>query len=192
MCISCRSSRRTVYLGYGAVQVWSGEKESLLQGVSAMPHKYEREIEEILRNMERPEPQKGIGDRVRSFQRPATRARRRGPRMSLRLNGSEALLFAGIALALVAAGMAYYLTAPNALTGGIAIAGFVLIVVALLRSWSSRFSPAPPQRSSTPVWRPTVVDSAPTRVRRRNPFSEIATQFRILRLKFRYWRSKGR
>ena len=38
-----------------------------------MPNKYEREIEEILRNMDRPEPKPGLGNRIRAFNRPRPR-----------------------------------------------------------------------------------------------------------------------
>ena len=65
-----------------------------------MPHKYEREIEEILRNMERTEPRRGFGDRVRAFQRQAP-ARPRGPTISVGIGLPEALIIAGIILALV-------------------------------------------------------------------------------------------
>ena len=36
-----------------------------------MPHKYQREIEEILRNLERTEPRQDLGERIRPFTRPA-------------------------------------------------------------------------------------------------------------------------
>lgn len=160
-----------------------------------MPHKYEREIEEILRNLDDPEPPtSGYTDRIRSFQRPATRTPRRAvrprPSLRLRLTLAEGLIFTGIALALISAGMAYYLTHPNMLSGGIAIAGFILILFGFARSFANRGSVSAPSQTA---WRTaTIIEARPIRARRRNPFSEVATQFRILRLKIRYWRAKNK
>ena len=62
-----------------------------------MPNKYQREIEEILRNMERTEPRQGLGDRIRAFNRPRPRPRRE---LHWALNASETCILIGIALVL--------------------------------------------------------------------------------------------
>src|SRR5690242_3529912 len=103
-----------------------------------MPHKYEREIEEILRNMERTEPKKGLGDRVRAFQRPAP-ARPRGPSVSIGMGLPEMLLIVGVVLALVGAGISYYLSSETLITGLISAVGFTSIVVGVVIGWWARF-----------------------------------------------------
>ncbi len=60
-----------------------------------MPHKYEREIEEILKNMQRNEPEPGVRERSRGFPRPAG-----GSSLRLGLSASELLFLLGIAFAL--------------------------------------------------------------------------------------------
>lgn len=147
-----------------------------------MPNRYQREIEEILRNMERTEPRQGLGDRIRAFNRPRP-APRRSPRFTL--TRVETLLLLGIACALVATGLDFYNSAPTYISGGFAVAGFIAIVLGLLIAWNERFRGA-----SSPAWRGNVVDMRPPR--RHNPFTAIATQWRIFRLKFRYWRTRGK
>jgi hypothetical protein len=144
-----------------------------------MPNRYEREIEEILRNIDRTEPKQGLGDRLRAFNnRPKTsRAPRR---FNLPLDGTDLLLLLGVALALVAAGITCTSGEnPTPITGGIALAAFVVIVCALGAQWMSRFRGP----SMSKQWRGNVVDLP---VRRRNPFSGIVTRFRIIRLRLRY------
>jgi hypothetical protein len=144
-----------------------------------MPNRYEREIEEILRNIDRTEPKQGLGDRFRAFNnRPkASRAPRR---FHLPLDGTDLLFLLGIALALVAAGITFEGgDFPTPITGGIAIAAFVVIVCALGAQWMSRFRGP----SMSKQWRGNVVDLS---TRRHNPFSGIVTRFRIIRLRFRY------
>ena len=158
-----------------------------------MPHKYEREIEEILRNIESPEPpRKGLGDRVRAFQRPPARPRPRprGPALPpLRLTLTERLILGGIALTLIAAGLAYYRQTPDLISGLLALLAFAVIVAGLVNAWSKGFGSG----RITPTWRGSVVDAKPTPLaKRRGPFGELATQVRILRLKLRYWRSRER
>lgn len=152
-----------------------------------MPHKYEREIEEILRNMEQREPQRGMGERVRQLSRQPTVHRappRRRPRFSI---GSVMVI--GIVLALVAAGLEYYFGQAGIVTGALALAALVCILIALLVSWSERFvgTRAPRSPRSRAILEPT-----PIGLRRRGLFSEVATQFRIFRLKLRYWRNPER
>lgn len=158
-----------------------------------MPNKYQREIEEILRNMERTEPpRQGLSDRIRAFNRPRPRPQRgwRTP-----LNVSETLFVLSVVLALAAASVTFYLGQVVIITlpvvevitvnGILAVGAFIALVAALLRGWRERFRIG----SSTPAWRGNVVNM---RSRRRNPFSALTTQFRIFRLKFRYWRTRGK
>jgi hypothetical protein len=149
-----------------------------------MPDKYMREIEEILRNMERTEPKRGFGDRVRAFQRQAP-ARPRGPTLSVGIGLPEALLIAGIILALVGAGIAYYQSGTTLLTGLISLAGFVSIVVGVVIGWWARF-----RGVNLSLRRPRETNDNVVRMGRRGLFAEIATQYRILRLKWRYSRQR--
>ncbi|HEX9412801.1 MAG TPA: hypothetical protein VF916_04805 [Ktedonobacterales bacterium] len=153
-----------------------------------MPNKYEREIEEILRNMDRADQSQTLGDRIRAFNRPSPKTRLRGPRMRLRLSSSESLLLVGLMLALVGAGIAYYLGGPisgtSAYLGGlIGVTAFVCVLTGLIVGWRARFG-----HRSPAMWRGQTV----TPPRRLHPLSAIGTQLRIMRLKWRYWRSRGK
>jgi len=159
-----------------------------------MPNKYQREIEEILRNMERTEPRPGLGNRIRAFNRPRERARRE---LHLPLSTSELLLLIGIALGLLAAGLTFYMAGltsggqvplPLGLTvnGVLAVAGFACVVAGLFVGWRGRFRGLSTSRPTT--WRSEkIVEMRPAR---RGPFSAFATRLRILRLKVRYWRMR--
>jgi hypothetical protein len=153
-----------------------------------MPNKYEREIEEILRNMERTEPRQGLGERIRSFNTPRPRPR---PSPRIALDQSELFMVVGICLALIGAAIAFYKQGYptgvlGVLTGAAAILGFLCIVLGLALGWWARFRGS----ASAPSWRGNVVDSTIVDLnsKRPGPFSGIVTQFRILRLKLRYRR----
>lgn len=150
-----------------------------------MPNKYEREIEEILRNMDLDDHGQSLGDRIRAFNRPTTRTRSPGPRLHLRLNSSEAFLLIGVVLALVGAGMSYYFGFTSVglyatIAGLLAVVGLACILMGLIIGWLDRFG-----HHTAPSWR--GVESHPRRGFA--PFRAISTQFRIMRLKWRYWRS---
>jgi hypothetical protein len=147
-----------------------------------MPNRYEREIEEILSRMEESEPRKGLGDRIRPFRRPARPRGPQAPQIAL----LELLLLFAIVLILVAAGFAFYDGAPSPISGLIGLAGLVLFVVALVVGWRDRFRP-----SSKPQWRGNAVEPyrQPSRVRR-GPFSALAAQIRIRRLRREYRRAQ--
>lgn len=150
-----------------------------------MPNKYQREIEEILRNMERTEPRPGLGNRIRAFNRP----RERTPRQSrIATPSSEVLMLLGIVLALIAAGLKFeasgdMLIGPVPVNAVLAIVGFVCLAAGLVVGWRGRFRPLSTYKPTT--WRTENIIELP---RRRGPFSALATQVRILRLKVRYWR----
>ena len=154
-----------------------------------MPNKYEREIEEILRNMDLDDHGQSLGDRIRAFNRPTTRTRSPGSRLRLRLNSSEAMLLVGTALALVGAGMSYYFGFTDAglyanIAGIVGVVGLACIVLGLIVGWLDRFG-----HRTAPSWRGGTAERPH---RGFAPFNAIATQFRIMRLKWRYWRSRGR
>ena len=164
-----------------------------------MSNKYQREIEEILRNMEgadaSAEPRRGVDtpldDRITAFRRPAARARVRSPRLpALQMTGGEWLFLLSIVLALAAAGIAYYESGATVVSGYVALVAFVVFVLALALSWGGRFRPR-----ATPAWRGNAFQDEMNRInarrsmRRSNPFSALMTQWRILRLKLRYRKS---
>lgn len=158
------------------------------RGVLPMPNKYEREIEEILRNMDRTDQTSGLGDRIRAFNRPSKRTRVARPRWRWRLAFHETLFVLGVALALVGAGLNYYFSRPADapwvyVSGGLGVAGLICLIWGLVIAWSARFG-----RPAPAMWRGQRVKEP----RRFRPFNAIATQFRIMQLKWRYWRSRGR
>jgi hypothetical protein len=162
-----------------------------------MPHKYEREIEEILRNMDLSDsPRRGVSGRIDASARPAPRPRMRGPRMSLSLNRSELLLLTGVVLALVGVCVAYFDTTPTLISGIIGLAAFAAIVAGLIVGWmsGSRSQYAPSWRASSPPMRsaPMRDNVVRMRPRRRGPIGEAITRVRILWLKLRYWRMRNR
>lgn len=92
-----------------------------------MPDKYEREIEDILRNLKDTEPRTGYGYERR---RPDPRRRRH----TLQLNFPEWCLAIAIAAALFAGGWAY-VDGGNLITGLIGLVGVVCIALAALSSF---------------------------------------------------------
>lgn len=154
-----------------------------------MPNKYEREIEEILRNMDLPEPGQSLGDRIRAFNRPAARPRVVRPRTRVHVGGSGTLLVVGIALAMVAAGLVFYFgraatTALYAnLAGVLGLLALGCILLGLIAGWVARFS-----GHSAPTWRGQP--ERPATSGGFAPLRPIATRWRMLRLKWRYWRNR--
>jgi hypothetical protein len=168
-----------------------------------MPNKYQREIEEILRNLEGPEPKPGLGNRIRAFNRPRPRRPRRVWEVGVSL--SEMLLLAGIAVILLGAGLTYFfgLHLPAflgdvPLAAWTSVAGFALFVVGLVIGWRRGFNSS---RAGIPSWRGNNLtnsngsnsggDSKVVHLHARhsrNPLSALVTQIRILRLKARYRR----
>jgi hypothetical protein len=160
-----------------------------------MPHKYQREIEEILRNMEFAEPRRGVSERVDAGVRPPARVRLRGPSMRLHLTPSELLVLAGIALALGAFCVAWYFTVPTIISGLIGLGAVAMIVAGLAIGWASAGHPL-----YTPSWRSGSGSSSSTsnnviqmrRTPRGGPFSAVVTQVRLVWLKFRFMRKRDR
>jgi hypothetical protein len=146
-----------------------------------MPNKYEREIEEILRNMERTEPKPGLGQklggRIRRKSDSRTKVRKRSL-PSLHFGVSEWCLAIAVCAALFAGGWAYAHGA-DIFTGGIAVIGAVCLAVVIILPFMSR-SHYPKQSAGhgnvTPI--------------RSNPLSSISTRWNLFLLKIRYRRRK--
>jgi hypothetical protein len=142
-----------------------------------MPHKYEREIEEILKNMQRNEPESGVRERSRGFPRPAG-----GSGLRLGLSASEILFLLGIAFALAGVCAMWFDGArPNLVSGILGLVGFILFIAGLIVAFQAARRPPPP------AWRGNVVEM---KTHRRGPLDEIATQLRLLRLRMRYRRGR--
>ncbi len=146
-----------------------------------MPNKYEREIEEILRNMERTEPKPGLGQklggRIRRKSDSRTKVRKR-TLPSLHFGVSEWCLAIAVCAALFAGGWAYAHGA-DIFTGVIAVIGAVCLAVVIILPFMSR-SRYPKQSAGhgnvTPI--------------RSNPLSSISTRWNLFLLKIRYRRRK--
>ncbi|HEX6543020.1 MAG TPA: hypothetical protein VF040_14780 [Ktedonobacterales bacterium] len=150
-----------------------------------MPDKYMREIEEILRNMERAEPRHDLGERVTPFTR--TRPATRRPRVSLmpHVELPVGLMLLGIGLALVGAALAYYQMSASIVSGLIALGGFIVFVVGVALGWWARFRGV--SLSTRSLRRPPRTDNV-VRIRpvRSNPLSKLLTRIRMRRVRRRY------
>ena len=166
-----------------AVARRSQPRDRLLREVFGMPDKYMREIEEILRNIERTEPRQDQGERIRPFARPSAR------RQSISLPHLEApvtLILLGILLTLAGGSLAHYQMTPTLASGLIALAGFVLFVAGLALAWWARFrgvSSAPARSLRRPPPTDNVVRIRPARS---NPFSRMLTNIRMRQMRRRY------
>jgi hypothetical protein len=160
-----------------------------------MPNQYEREIEEILRNLETTEPKAGLGQKVgERFRRkppkpkPPTEARIRPQRQRrnlpfLKWKMPEWLIAIAVLAALISGGFAYASGNASVATGLIAIIGTLcLFLVVLLpfisRSRSRNSRPSPGDGNVTPL--------------RRSPLSSLSTRWNLFLLKRRYRRKNNR
>ena len=142
-----------------------------------MPHKYEREIEEILKNMQRNEPEPAVRERSRGFPRSAG-----GAGFRLGLSTSEILFLLGIAFALAGVCARWFVgDSANLVSGILGLVGFILFIAGLIVAFQASRRPPPP------AWRGNVVEM---KTHRRGPLDEIATQLRLLRLRMRYRRGR--
>ena len=148
-----------------------------------MPNKYEREIEEILRNLEHTEPKARLGQRLR--RRSDVRVNRGKLSLpSFNFGISEwCLLIAWIA-ALVAGGWAYahssiIASGADIITGSIAVVGAICLLVVVILPFVSR--------SSYPRQTARYGNVTPLR---RNPLSSLSTRWNLFLLKLRYRRRK--
>ncbi len=174
-----------------------------------MSKKYQREIEEILRNMDLGESE---GDsRVSPFRRAGAR-RPQAPQFSL-ATLSVILLVISILLMVAAAGLTFYEQSTSMLSGAIAVAAFILFLLAAVSGWrdhfrgsslaspSSRYGASPfggspnirrdaytpsPSFGHTPDEDEDVPSPTPLR---RGPLNALRTRIRLFRLRQRYRRS---
>jgi hypothetical protein len=172
-----------------------------------MSKKYEREIEEILRNMDEGESRGRIN--------PLRRARARGAQgiqVSL-ATLSVVLLVISILLMVVAAGITFYEQKTSTLSGAIAVAAFIVFLLAAASGWrnyfrgssltapstrygASPFDARPHSIRDSYTVPPSFVrppdddldDRMPTPLRR-GPIDAIRTRIRLLRLRQRYRRA---
>jgi len=144
-----------------------------------MPNKYEREIEEILRNLERSESKASFGQKSGGRTRHKTGARRGMP--TLHLNFSEWCLAIAFVAALCAGGWAYAHDSGDLVTGIIALIGAVCVALVALSSFL-----AGPRSSSSARRYPNVTPI------HHSPFRRLGASWNLLMLKFRYRNRRGR
>ena len=147
-----------------------------------MPNKYEREIEEILRNMERTEPKPGLGQKLGGRMRRKSDSRtnmRKRSLPSLHFGVSEWCLAIAVCTALSAGGWAFAHGGADIFTGVIAVIGAVCLAIVIILPFMTR-SRYPRQSAGygnvTPM--------------RPNPLSSISTRWNLFLLKLRYRRKR--
>ncbi len=147
-----------------------------------MPNKYEREIEEILRNMERTEPKQGLGQKLGGRIRRKSDSRsnvRKRSELSLHFGISEWCLAIAVCAALFAGGWAFAHGGADIFTGVIAVIGAVCFAIVIILPFTTR-SRYPRQSAGSGNVTPM----------RRNPLSSISTRWNLFMLKLRYRRKK--
>ncbi len=146
-----------------------------------MSNRYEREIEEILRNLEQTEPKPGLGQKLSGrFRRKSEyRTHTRKPGLpSIRLSLAEWFLVIAVVAALISGGYAYALGEATVVTGIVALVGTLCLVLVVL---------SPFFRSSRSTQSTRYGNVAPLR---RNPLNSIKTRWSLLLLKLRYRRKQ--
>ena len=147
-----------------------------------MPNRYEREIEEILRNLEQTKSESPFRAKPEDRSSTRTGVRMRQPRFSVRLSLSERLLLAAIIAALIAGAYAYVTQARDLFT-------FILVLIAmvcLILVGSSQFIFQPRRPKSFRYGNVTITPL------RRDPLTILRTQWNLFKLRMRYRRRKER
>jgi hypothetical protein len=147
-----------------------------------MPNKYEREIEEILRNMERTEPKPGLGQKLGGRIRRKSDSRsnvRKRVDISLHFGVSEWCLTIAVCASLFAGGWAFAHGSADIFTGVIAVIGAVCLAIVLILPFMPR---SRYQAQSGASGKVTPI--------RRNPLNNISTRWNLFMLKLRYRRKK--
>jgi hypothetical protein len=148
-----------------------------------MSNRYEREIEEILRNLEQAEPKPGIGQKFSGRQRrdPGRHINSR-PRFSLsfRLSTSEWLLVVAIVAALIAGGYAHLRGSIDYFSIALASIGVVCMALVAL----SQFILLPKRDRATRYGNITITPI------RRGPLSSLKTRWNLFMLRMRYKRKR--
>ncbi len=150
-----------------------------------MANRYEREIEEILRNLEQAEHAKpGLGqkfsERLRRRPSSVVRTRQRNS-FSLRFTTVEWLLIIAVGAALLAGGYAFANNeTPDLFSGIVAAVGTVCLILIALSHFlfGSRSTPSTRHGNTSSI--------------RHSPFSAFKTQWNLFLLKLRYRRKNGR
>ncbi len=140
-----------------------------------MPNRYEREIEEILRNLEHTEPRQGSGGRSRKNTSPRVPSRPRFS-FSLAFSFTEWLLIIAVIAALVGGGYAYATGRPDLLSAILATVGTVCIILVAL----SQFLFHPRRPVSRRYGNVTVTPI------HRNPLVNLKTRWNLFMLRMRY------
>jgi hypothetical protein len=146
-----------------------------------MSNKYEREIEEILRNLEKTEPKAGIGQKIGGRLRRKSEPRPHPHKRSMpsfNFSPSEWLLIIAWLAALFAGGWAFAHDGADMFTGIVALVGAACLAIMLILPFVSRSSYA----GRGPYGNVTTL--------RRNPLSSLATRWNLFLLKLRYRRRK--
>lgn len=142
-----------------------------------MPNRYEREIEEILRNLEHTEPKAGLGQKLgrRPAPRPKVRTRPRTS-FSVRFTATEWLLIVVVVAALLSGGYAYAQAHTDTFSGIVALIAIVALILVALSHFIFRPRRTPPGRYSN------------VSQLRRNPLDTFRTRWNLFMLKLRYRR----
>ena len=144
-----------------------------------MPNKYEREIEEILRNLDQSAPKPRLGQRLRRKTPPRPRSQQRGiPAFNFGL--SEWCLIIALVAALIAGGWAFaqHGVSGDLFTGTIALISLACLVMVVILA----FMPQSRYPGQTRAGNVTAI--------RRNPLSSLSTRWNLFLLKRRYKRRK--
>lgn len=139
-----------------------------------MSNRYQREIEEILRNLEHSEPRQGSGGRSRKNTSPRVPSRPRFS-FSIAFSSTEWLLIIAVIAALVGGGYAY-ITGPDLLSAIFALIGTVCLILVALSQFLFR-----PQRPVSRRYGNITVTSI-----HRNPLTNLKTRWNLFMLRMRY------
>lgn len=148
-----------------------------------MPNKYEREIEEILRNLERTEPKTGFGKKGSGRVRRTAGVRRSMP--SVQLTFSEWCLVIACIAGLSAGGWVFAqhsVDGANVITGTIAVIGAICVVLVAISPFFAR----PRYSSSSGRYNTTIHRISG------NPFRRLGTRWHLMMLKLRYRKGQDR
>jgi hypothetical protein len=148
-----------------------------------MSNRYEREIEEILRNLEQTEPKPGLGQKFSGrLRRGPSRRVSSWPRFSLsfHFSVSEWLLVAAIVVALIAGGYAHLRGSVDPISITLASIGVVCIVLVAL----SQFVFLPRRDRSTRYGNITITPL------HRGPLNSLKTRWNLFMLRMRYKRKR--
>jgi len=144
-----------------------------------MSNKYEREIEEILRNLERTEPKPGLRQRFGGRLRRRSDSRMHMPKPSFNLGVTEWCFIIAWGAALFAGGWAFAHGAADLVTGALALIGVACLAIMVILSFMShtRYPRQSPRYGNVTTLR-------------RNPLSSLTTRWNLFLLKLRYRRRK--